>query len=357
MTTYNFAAGPAMLPPSVLEQVCADIPDWYKGMSVMEIGHRTPPFNELAEALKQKIKTLLKVPDSHTILLMPGGARMQFALLPMNFISKGQQANYVQSGYWSESAALEAKRVGNVHIAASSESKQYQQIPIDKEWQISQNAAYVHYTDNETIHGVEFHQTPNIEGIPLLTDMTSSLLAKPIAVEKYSLIYASAQKNIGPAGLTVVILDKSFAQRATPGLPKMFDYTNWLETDSMYNTPATFSWYVANLVMDWLIKEGGVEAIYRKNQKKSEKLYQFIDESDFYQNTIEASSRSRMNIPFLLADSTLEERFLEKAEEQGLMQLKGHRLVGGLRASLYNAMPESGVDALIKFMKDFQRQA
>src|SRR5690554_2371177 len=350
---FNFSAGPAVLPEEVLEQAREEMLDWHgSGMSVMEMSHRGQEFVSIAAEAEQDLRDLLEIPDNYKVLCLQAGATGQFAAIPMNLLRGKGSADYVNAGSWSKKAISEAKKYCKVNVVASGEASNFMSIPPQSEWQLSDDAAYVHYTPNETISGVEFHWVPEVEA-PLVADMSSTILSRPIDVSKFGLIYAGAQKNIGPAGLTLVIVREDLIGDALPQTPAVWDYKVQADADSMSNTPPTFGWYLAGLVFKWLKKRGGLQAMAELNKRKADKLYAAIDGSDFYSNPVDPAARSWMNIPFLLADSSLEKAFLEEAKEYGLMTLAGHRSVGGMRASIYNAMPEEGVDRLIEFMQDF----
>ena len=349
---FNFSAGPAMLPFPVLQKVQEELLDWRdSGMSVMEMSHRGKHFTPILAEAKNDLRQLLNIPEDYEILFLQGGATAQFAAVPLNLLGDREKADYVLSGYWSKKAIAEGKRFAKINIAASSEAANFTTAPLD--WQLSGDAAYIHYTANETIHGVEFHQIPDVGDHLLISDMSSNILSRPIDVQKFALVYAGAQKNIGPAGLTLVIIRKDLAGKALPYTPTVLDYQAQIEADSCYNTPPTFAIYVAGLVFKWIMQQGGLAAMEQKNIKKAQMLYDYIDISGFYSNPVEKSHRSRMNIPFRLRDESLNDLFLKEAKEQGLVELKGHRSVGGMRASIYNAMPEEGVVTLIDFMKEF----
>jgi len=353
---FNFSAGPSMLPEEVLQQASEEMLDWQKtGMSVMEMSHRGKHFLTIAEQLSADLKELLNIPDNYKVLFLQGGATAQFAMIPKNILAGKKSANYVLTGAWSKKAIKEAKKYCDVNIAASSESGNFTSIPDFNSWQIDQQAGYLHYTPNETIHGVEFHQVPEVTDLPLVVDMSSNILSKPLDINQYGLIYAGSQKNMGPAGVTMVIVRDDLVGNADATTPSVFDYAEQSANDSMLNTPATYNWYLVGLVLQWLKKQGGLAAIEKINIRKSNKLYQFIDESSLYSNPVDKRCRSRMNIPFILKDSTLDAEFLQLAQGNGFEALKGHRSVGGMRASIYNAMPEQGVDALIQFMAEFER--
>jgi phosphoserine aminotransferase len=351
---YNFSAGPAVLPEAVLGRARDEMTDWRgSGMSVMEMSHRGKEFVAIAEKTEADLRTLLGVPAGYKVLFLQGGASLQFAMVPMNLLGEGARADYVNTGQWSKKAIGEAKRIGQVNVAADAGGA-YSNIPAPSEWKTDPSAAYLHYTPNETIGGVEFHWVPETGGVPLVADMSSTILSRPIDVSRFGIIYAGAQKNIGPAGLTVVILREDLLGRVAK-LPAMLDYKVHADNGSMYNTPPTYSWYIAGLVFEWIAETGGLAAMGERNRRKAEKLYAAIDGSGFYRNPVAPDCRSWMNVPFTLADAGLDEAFLKKAKAAGLVTLKGHRSVGGMRASLYNAMPEAGVDALIEFMREFER--
>ncbi|MEI6413178.1 MAG: 3-phosphoserine/phosphohydroxythreonine transaminase [Pseudomonadota bacterium] len=352
---YNFSAGPAMLPEAVLTQVQAEMLEYRgSGMSVTEMSHRGKDYLAIAGKAEADFRTLLNIPASYKVLFLQGGASSQFAMVPMNLLGERGQADYINTGSWSKKAIAEAKKFGKIQVAASTEASRFTVTPVQEALTLSPEAAYVHYTPNETIEGVEFPTLPETGAVPLVADMSSTLLSRPIEVSRYGLIYAGAQKNIGPAGLTLVIIREDLIGRAQPGTPAMFDYKIHADNDSMYNTPPTFAWYLAGLVFEWLIQGGGLAGMAEINQRKAAKLYAAIDHSGFYKNPVEIRSRSWMNVPFTLPDPALDEMFIKEAKAVGLTTLKGHRSVGGMRASIYNAMPEAGVDALIAFMADFQ---
>ena len=354
---HNFSAGPAVLPPEVLQQVRDDIPSWKNsGMTVMEVSHRGKDFTETAEKADQDLRDLMKIPDDYDILFLQGGATMQFAMVPLNLSAAGDTVDYVQTGSWSKKAIGEAGRFCNVNVAADSSGSKFTDIPAESDWQLSEDAAYVHITPNETIAGVEYHFVPDVGDKPLAADMSSNILSRPIDVSQYGLIYAGAQKNIGPAGITLVIVRKDLVNKHRSETPTLLTYDAFASSGSMTNTPPTFSWYVAGLVFEHLKKRGGLDAVAEVNKRKAGKLYGAIDSSSFYSNPVQEHCRSLMNIPFVLADVELDALFLKQADDAGLKSLKGHRSVGGMRASIYNAMPEEGVDALIEFMQDFEKE-
>jgi phosphoserine aminotransferase len=354
---YNFSAGPAMLPEEVLQQAREEMLEWQgSGMAVMEMSHRGKEFMSIAAQAEADLRELLAVPANYKVLFLQGGASSQFAMVPLNLLQDKTGADYINTGMWSKKAIAEAKRFCAVNVAASSEETKFTTIPPQSEWQLKADAAYVHYTPNETIGGVEFNWVPETGEVPLVADMSSTLLSRPIDVSKFGVIYAGAQKNIGPAGLTVVIVREDLLGKAQSSTPAMFDYKLHADADSMYNTPPTYAWYLAGLVFQLLKRKGGLQAMADTNKRKAEKLYAAIDDSGFYRNPVEKNSRSWMNVPFTLADANLDKTFLAEAAQAGLKTLAGHRSVGGMRASIYNAMPEAGVDALVAFMKDFAQR-
>jgi len=354
---FNFAAGPAAVPEAVLRQAQAELLEWHGARaSVMEISHRGSLFAELAAESERDLRLLLDIPGNYKVLFLQGGATQHFAQLPMNLAAGGQVADYVVTGHWSEKAVREAAPVARINVAASSAAGNFRSLPQRAGWQLSGNAAYVHYTPNETIHGVEFRSIPDVGGAPLIADMSSSILSQPIDVSKFGVIYAGAQKNIGAAGLVVMIVREDLLARCPPSLPKIFNYAEHAAQGSMLNTPNTFGWYLAGLVFKWLRAEGGLEAIGARNRAKAELLYAYIDSSGFYSNPVARDARSRMNVPFTLAREALNGAFLAESEAAGLLALKGHKAVGGMRASIYNAMPLEGVQALVDFMRDFARR-
>ncbi len=353
---HNFSAGPSMLPLPVVERIRADLPEWDgTGMSVMEMSHRGEAFVSIAERAEANLRTLLGVPDDYHVLFVQGGAQLQFSAVPLNLIGDGAGADYVDTGAWSAKAIAEARRHCEVNVVASSEATGYDRVPARARWSVDPRAAYLHYTPNETIGGVEFHFVPESGAVPLVADMSSTILSRPVPVKRFGLIYAGAQKNAGIAGLTIVVVRKDLAGRAMPSTPSMLDYAVQAKADSMANTAPTFAWYVAGLVFEWLIEAGGLEAMAGRNRRKAETLYSLVDTSNFYANPVQPDSRSWMNVPFTLADPELDAEFLERARAAGLTDLKGHRSVGGMRASIYNAMPQSSVDTLADFMREFER--
>jgi phosphoserine aminotransferase len=355
MRAFNFSPGPAVLPLEVLEKARGELTDWDgSGMSVMEISHRSKPFVEVAEQAEADLRQLLSIPTNYKVLFMQGGASAQFSLVPLNLSAPGATVDYVNTGHWSQRGITEAARYCRVHVAGDT-GGDYMRVPAQSELRFSGNAAYVHYTPNETISGVEFGYVPDSHGRPLVADMSSSILSRPIDISKFGLIYAGAQKNIGPSGLTVVIVREDLLGTARPDTPHVFDYKAIADNQSMLNTPPTFAWYMAGLVFQWLKRAGGVAEIGKRNQAKAAMLYAAIDASRLYRNAVAADSRSWMNVTFTLRNPGLDAEFLAAAAGAGLKGLKGHRILGGMRASLYNAMPIEGVDKLCSFMRDFER--
>ncbi len=353
---YNFSAGPAALPEEVLRQAQAELLEWDGARaSVMEVSHRGKAFMELARRAEADLRELLAIPASHRVLFLQGGATQQFAQIPMN-LARGSSADYVLTGDWGEKAAREAGAVAGVRIAASSAGTGYDRVPPRAGWDLDPAAAYVHVTPNETIRGVEFTDIPDVGEVPLVADVSSTILSRPLEVSRFALLYAGAQKNIGPSGLVVVIVREDLLARCPPDLPKIFSYAAHAAQDSMLNTPNTWAWYLAGLVFQWLRRNGGLAAMAERNRAKADLLYGAIDASGFYRNPVQPEARSRMNVPFVLPDAALDPLFLAESEAAGLLALKGHRAVGGMRASLYNAMPLEGVQALVDFMRDFARR-
>ncbi|WP_237065446.1 3-phosphoserine/phosphohydroxythreonine transaminase [Microbulbifer guangxiensis] len=357
MRKFNFCAGPAALPEPVLLQAQQELLDWGgRGCSVMEVSHRSPEFTEVAERAEQDFRDLLSIPDHYRVLFVQGGASGQFSAIPWNlFGGEVQQADFIHTGQWASKAIKEASRYGKVNIVASSEDRNFSYAPAADSWQESDSSAYFHYTPNETIGGVEFDYVPEVKA-PLVADMSSNILSRQIPVEKFGMIYAGAQKNIGPSGIAVVVVREDLLDRAMPDIPRSLSWKVAAEAGSMDNTPPTFAWYLSGLVFQWLKAQGGVDAMYAQSLTKSGLLYDFLDRSDFFSSPVDPASRSRMNVPFVLADEQLDARFLSEAEEAGLLNLKGHRSVGGMRASLYNAVPLEAVEALVAFMADFERR-
>ena len=354
---YNFSAGPAVLPKEVLLQAREEMLDWQgSGMCVMEMSHRGKEFMSIAARAEVDLRDVLAIPANYKVLFMQGGATSQFSMVPMNLLAGKTTADYINTGAWSKKAIAEAKRFCNVYVVATTESNKFTSAPTQEELTLNKDAAYLHYVSNETIGGVEFNYVPDAGEVPLVVDMSSTILSRPIDVSQFAVIYAGAQKNIGPAGLTLVIVREDLIGNASDTIPSMFDYKVIAESDSMTNTPPTYAWYMAGLVFKWLKAKGGLSAMAEINKRKSDKLYAAIDNSDFYSNPVDPTCRSWMNVPFTLANDDLDSTFLEKAKDAGLITLKGHRSVGGMRASIYNAMPEDGIEALVGFMKDFEQQ-
>ncbi len=354
---YNFSAGPAALPEAVLRQAQAELLDWGKARaSVMELSHRGKEFIACAEEAERDLRELLAVPANYKILFLQGGATQHFAQIPMNFARRDQRADYVLTGDWSEKAIKEAKPLVKAHTSASSADTNYDRIPARATWDLDPNSAYVHVTPNETIRGVEFPDVPDVGKVPLIADLSSTILSRPMDVSKYAMIYAGAQKNIGPSGLVVLIVRDDLLERCPKDIPKIFNYAEHAAQGSMLNTPNTFGWYLAGLVFKWLKAQGGLAAMGKQNQAKADLLYGYIDSSGFYKNPVEKSARSWMNVPFTLPREELDAAFLKESEAAGLLALKGHRAVGGMRASIYNAVSLEGVQALVDFMKDFAKR-
>ena len=354
MRVFNFSAGPAVLPEEVLKQAAEEMLDWHGcGTSVMEMSHRGKEFIGIAGQAEADLRELMAIPKNYKVLFLQGGASLQFEMVPINLLRGKTVADYVHTGEWAKKAIRAAKNFCNVNTVASSEDANFSYAPTQETWKCSPEAAYLHYTANETIGGVEFHWIPDTGEVPLVCDMSSNILSKPIDVSQYGLIYAGAQKNIGPAGLTLVIVREDLVGQAQPKPPAMLDYKTHVDAESMYNTPPTYAIYIAGLVFQWLKRQGGVAAIEQKNIAKAKLLYDYLDSTDFYRNPVRREDRSLMNVPFTLKDAAFDEEFLRGAKERGLVQLKGHRSVGGMRASIYNAMPIEGVQALVDYMREF----
>ncbi|MDQ3057858.1 MAG: 3-phosphoserine/phosphohydroxythreonine transaminase [Pseudomonadota bacterium] len=355
---YNFSAGPATLPEAVLRQAQEEMLDWHNvGASIVELSHRGPEFMAVAAEAEADLRTLMSIPDDYAVLFLQGGATVQQALIALNFAAPGQSVDYVVTGHWGKTAVKQVKPYVGVNIAANSEDSGFRTIPARDTWQLDGNAAYVHITANETIHGVEFRDTPDVGDVPLFADFSSSIASEPLEVSKYGLIYGGAQKNLGPVGVSVVIVRRDLLERAGQPRADIFNYASHVKGESMLNTPPTWNWYLAGLVFKWMLAEGGVTEFARRNARKSALLYSVIDGSGgFYRNEVDPPVRSRMNIPFFLKDESLDKPFLQQAQAAQLISLKGHRALGGMRASIYNAMPEEGVQALAEFMQNFQRQ-
>jgi phosphoserine aminotransferase len=354
---FNFCAGPATLPLPVLEKARDELLDYRGlGMSVMEISHRSAAFDEVADRTEASLRRLLSIADDYAVLFLAGGATTQFAQVPINLASPDQPGAYIVDGSWSKKAFSTAQRMGLAQLAASSEDSGFKSIPAESEWKLEDSNAYLHYVSNETISGVQFRQAPE-SALPLVTDMSSDILSKPVEVEKFGVIYAGAQKNIGQAGITLVIVRKDLLRDLPPTVPDLQSWKIQHQQGSRLNTPPTFAWYMAGLVFEWTEAQGGVERMAQLNQQKADRLYQYLDQSAFYLNDIPAACRSHMNIPFQIVDESLHGRFIAEAEAAGLSSLKGHRSVGGMRASIYNAMPIEGIEALVNFMTEFERSA
>ncbi|MFZ6673637.1 3-phosphoserine/phosphohydroxythreonine transaminase [Undibacterium sp. Xuan67W] len=362
-TIYNFSAGPAVLPKEVLQQAAAEMLDWHgSGMSVMEMSHRGPEFMSIIAAAQSDLRELLAVPDNYKILFLQGGGLGENAIVPMNLMGRKPQpanADFIHTGSWTAKSIKEAQKYGKVNVAASADANGHTAVPSRDSWTLSKDAAYVHLCTNETIDGVEYHFVPDVSAdtgdAPIVADMSSHILSRVIDVAKYGVIFGGAQKNIGPAGLTIVIVREDLLGHALPICPSAFDWKIVADNDSMYNTPPTYAIYIAGLVFQWLKRQGGVAAIEQKNIAKAQLLYDYLDVSDFYVNRVAKDCRSRMNVPFFLRDESLNAEFLTQAKQHGLLQLKGHKSVGGMRASIYNAMPIEGVQTLVSFMKEFAR--
>jgi phosphoserine aminotransferase len=358
MAIFNFSAGPAALPKPVLQQAQAELPDWHgSGMSVMEMSHRGKEYMGIHAQAEADLRELMGIPANYKVLFLQGGAHLQFSMIPLNLLRGKLSADYVNTGEWSKKAIAEAQKFCHVNVVADASDKNCTYVPAQNAWKLDKKAAYLHYVANETIGGVEFNWVPDAGDVPLVADMSSNILSRPVDVSKFGLIYAGAQKNIGPAGVCVVIVRDDLVGHADPRLPTMLDYKVHADADSMYNTPPTYGIYMAGLVFQWLKKNGGVAAMERTNIAKAKILYDAIDSSNgFYNCPVNAADRSRMNVPFTLKASALDADFLKQADARGLLQLKGHRSVGGMRASIYNAMPIDGVQALVDFMRDFAKQ-
>ncbi len=355
---FNFSAGPAALPEAVLKQAAEEMLDWHgSGQSVMEMSHRGKEYMAIHAQAEADLRELLAIPANYKVLFLQGGATLQFEMIPINLLRGKAGADYVNTGEWAKKAIKEARRFGQVNVVASSEDANFSYAPALADWKLDPHAAYVHYTANETIGGVEFHWVPDLSNragdVPLVCDMSSNILSQPVDVSKYGLIYAGAQKNIGPAGLTLVIVREDLIGRAVPTPPTMLDYKIHADNDSMYNTPPTYGIYVAGLVFQWLKQQGGLAAMQKMNAEKAKILYDYLDASSFYSNPVRKADRSRMNVPFTLKDAALDEAFIKGAQARGMHQLKGHRSVGGMRASIYNAMPIAGVRKLVAYMEEF----
>ncbi len=352
---FNFSAGPATLPEPVLRQAADEMLDWHgSGMSVMEMSHRGKEFIAIHAEAESLLRELLAVPANYKVLFLQGGAIGENAIVPMNLLRGHTSADYVNTGEWSKRSIKEAGKYCAVNVAASAEASRFTHVPKQAEWKLDPNAAYVHICSNETIGGVEYHWTPDTGSVPLVADMSSNIMSRPIDVNRYGLIYGGAQKNIGPAGATIVIVRDDLLGKALPITPSAFDYKQQADNDSMFNTPATYSIYIAGLVFRWIKAQGGLGAIEARNRMKAALLYDYLDSTEFYSNPVSREDRSLMNVPFFLKEATLDDAFLKGAQARGLVQLKGHRVVGGMRASIYNAMPVEGVKALVAYMREFE---
>ena len=357
MRVFNFSAGPAVLPEAVLRQAAAEMLDWHgSGMSVMEMSHRGKEFVGIAKKAEADLRTLLSIPANYEVMFLQGGAIAENAIVPMNLLAGKTTADYVNTGEWSKKSIKEAKKYCTVNVAASAEDRSFTYVPARETWKLDAAAAYVHVCTNETIGGVEYQWTPDTGAVPLVADMSSHILSRAIDVAKYGVIYGGAQKNAGPAGLTLVIVRDDLLDRALPITPSAFHWKEQAANDSMVNTPPTYAIYIAGLVFEWLLAQGGIAAIERRNIAKAKLLYDCLDRSEFYLSPVRKEDRSRMNVPFKLRDPSLDEAFLQGAKERGMVQLKGHRAVGGMRASIYNAMPIEGVQALVSYLEDFERR-
>ena len=357
MRVFNFSAGPAVLPEEVLQQAAAEMADWHgSGMSVMEMSHRGKEFIGIAAKAEADFRSLLAIPANYKVLFLQGGAIGENAIVPINLVGGKKSADYVITGEWSKKSIKEARKYCTPRVAATAEDRQFTYVPARSTWQLDPDAAYVHVCTNETIGGVEYSWTPDTGDVPLVSDMSSHILSRVIDVSKFGVIYAGAQKNAGTAGLTLVIVRDDLLERALPITPSAFHWKEQAAAESMVNTPATWSIYIAGLVFEWLQRQGGIAAIERRNIEKAALLYDYLDATGFYSNSVQREDRSRMNVPFKLRDEALDEAFLKGAKEAGMVQLKGHRAVGGMRASIYNAMPVEGVRTLVAYMKDFERR-
>jgi phosphoserine aminotransferase len=354
---YNFSSGPAVLPVSVLEQIQRDLVALPGvGMSILEVSHRSAIFEQVIAKAEADLRELAGIPANYKVLFLQGGASLQFSMVPLNLLTEGKAADYIITGTWTDKAAKEAKKVGTVNIAATSAADNFSRIPAAAEWKLTPDAAYVHITSNNTIEGTQWHQVPDVGSAPLVSDASSDILSRPIDVTKYGLIYAGAQKNLGPAGATIVIIRDDLLQRSSKSLHTMLNYAIHAENGSLYNTPPVFAIYGVGLVLQWLRAQGGLDAIARTNQRKASKLYAEIDRTGFYRPTAKTADRSLMNVTFRLPSEALEKQFVKESTASGFDGLKGHRSVGGMRASIYNAFPEDGIDSLVEFMREFERK-
>lgn len=356
MRAFNFCAGPAALPTAVLERAQRELPNWHdRGLSIMEMSHRSSDYVGVAAKAEADLRQLLSIPNNYKVLFLQGGASLQFSAIPLNLLGLNSKADYIDTGIWSQKAIEEAQRYGDIHVASSSQDNNFTSVHPQREWQLRDDVAYVHYTPNETIGGLQYEFIPQTTA-PLVADFSSCILSEPLDVSRFGLIYAGAQKNIGPAGLTIVIVRDDLLSQSKAEIPSLLKYSAQAKNDSMINTPPTFAWYLSGLVFEWLIEQGGLTAMQQLNRQKAELLYGYIDHSEFYANPIALNSRSIMNVPFTLKDSSLEKTFLQESEAAGLLNLAGHRSVGGMRASIYNAVPLEGVQALVDFMQQFAKK-
>jgi phosphoserine aminotransferase len=354
---FNFSSGPAVLPVSVLEQIQRDLVALPGvGMSILEVSHRSAIFEQVIEKAEADLRELAGIPATYKVLFLQGGASLQFSMVPLNLLTEGKAADYIITGTWTDKAAKEAKKVGTVNIAATSAAENFSRIPEASEWTLTPDAAYVHITSNNTIEGTQWHDVPDVGSAPLVSDASSDILSRPIDVTKYGLIYAGAQKNLGPAGTTIVIIREDLLQRSAKSLHTMLNYATHAENGSLYNTPPVFAIYGVGLVLQWLRAQGGLDAIAKTNQRKAAKLYAEIDRTGFYRPTANSANRSLMNVTFRLPSEALEKQFVKESTAAGFDGLKGHRSVGGMRASIYNAFPEEGIDSLVEFMREFEQK-
>jgi phosphoserine aminotransferase len=355
---YNFCAGPAMLPEEVLKQAQTEMLSWHdKGFSIMEVSHRGPDFKLVADQADADIRELMSIPENYKVLFLAGGATAHFAMIPLNLLGAAKTADYIDTGIWSKKAIEEAKRYGNINVAATVQKDPLARIPLQKDWKLNPEAGYVHYTPNETIEGIEFNWVPDTGKVPLVADMSSMIMSRSVNVSDFGVIYAGAQKNLGQAGITVAIIREDLLREPLPGTPTLYNYKVEAENSSFYNTPPTYSWYILGLMLAWAKRQGGVKHFETLNQRKAKKLYDVIDgHKDFYISKVVPDCRSNMNVAFDVKDDALTEKFLELANKEGLINLRGHRLGGGLRASIYNSMPEEGVDKLAEFMQEFVKK-
>ncbi len=354
---YNFGAGPAMLPAEAMQQAQAELLDWNgTGISVIEMSHRSKPFLSIAEEAEKDLRELLAIPANYKILYVQGGATALMSMVPLNLLAQGGTGDYLLTGNWSDKAFGEAKRLGKVNLAGTSKPEKFYTIPERNSWKLSSDSAYLYYTDNETIAGVEFADIPDVGNIPLVCDMTSNFLSRPFDVSKYGIVFASAQKNFGPAGLACVVIREDLIGKAGPQVPFLCDFKIYADNQSMFNTPPTFTWYMAGLIYKWTRKQGGLAAMHKRAKQRSDRLYDVIDTNEFYSNPIDKKFRSRMNVPFILKEESVNDAFLAEAKKNGLIELKGHRSVGGMRASIYNGMTMDGIEALVSFMLDFAKR-